>query len=278
MNQDVIIFVCYQRPELAVLALEHLAECPEAKECDLEIWIDNHIGNPPHPDIWKVIEGFLFPSVPSVSLMSAHTVAGMNLVTPEALKQAYQSKYRYVFVLEEDIMVTPDWIRWSRAAHQTFHPLVSYGQSAQSRHPDPTLCVIQEWFCAWGACFSREKMEPIVRHFNADLYSNPLAYQQKELPEQFKTHNVLAWDGLLTNIMRRDHLKSVCPLMARCFHAGVWGFHRNPKSPLADGSLGDRIREMREHLYDSKWMTAEHYDCLPCSMNIPEWNELRIVQ
>lgn len=280
MNRDLVISTSYQRPELLALSLEHLLRCPEFSECDFAPWVDDHVGSPPSDGIFEVLSRLDIPEERiwqgAVRVMEPHKTEGMNAMIMECLKEAYLSNYRYVFLLEEDILPTPDWIRWSRAAHEQYPEIFcSYG-TLGTEHPDCPweLVAFESFFSAWGASWKRENLRPIVEHAVSEYYSDMWGYQMQRWPEQLGKHQVAAWDGLVCHIMQAKGLKAAYPLMPRACHIGIWGFYRNRVCPLVSPTLDERIEEMRQHLQDPTFMTRQYADCLPCNMNSPQWSSL----
>src|SRR4051812_30337557 len=126
MARDIVILPAYFRPEFMHLAIEKLYACPEMLNKDLWIYHDQK-----HDDM-KVF-GADFADVEN-DLVYWKRGFGNRLRTvirPEngfygnsynvlgAYQKAYETDAKYVYLVEEDVLVTPDFFRWHESVQES---------------------------------------------------------------------------------------------------------------------------------------------------------------
>ena len=144
--RDIVLIPAYMRPEYLALCLEHLAAAPASRD-DKQYWVcqdmrfedDCRYGMQLR---WtkEVLDNSPLPV--RYIQRKPHGWNGNSYNTMEAYKEAYGTEARYVYLVEEDVLVTRDFFTWHEAV--------------QDAEPD-TLCSI-----AYRCSRNREARTDIV--------------------------------------------------------------------------------------------------------------------
>jgi hypothetical protein len=268
--KDLILTTTFRRPEMLWLCLENISACPEYAECDHQIWVDSHQNEQPHPDLQQVLKHFS-PLGFSVYQADQTSSDAMNSLTLTILVNAYRSDYRDVILVEEDIMVARDFLRYTRAVLDNFDCWCSVGSGHIGT--DIERIDFSNHFSPWGVGWKREDLRYFVEHAKPEYYQDIYGYVAKTFPGTGP--NDAAWDGLANRLVKVNNFKVAFPHVPRCFHAGIYGQYRTRTSRLQDGPLAQKVNELRERFQDPAWMTLEYADCAPCDLGDKPWERLR---
>jgi Glycosyltransferase like family 2 len=244
--RDRVIIPTYDRPEMLAVCLEHLRKCQEFNSLDVHVYIDRHEDQAfaAFNEIGEVIgsDTVLLPRVKNNFLGNSFNIL-------MALHEAYNDRCKRVFLIEDDVMVKPDFFTWQ------------YRQFEQ--HPD-AFAVIGGWntrtfpaencgesyvttgedLCSIGVGYPRSTLKNILPHINYAYLSDMVGYCQRVFPEHNGNPNMAEQDGLIQRIMLREEHKVVWSNPSRAVHAGWYGYHR-PNTPRPQGTLEERIAQVR---------------------------------
>jgi hypothetical protein len=166
--QDVVIIPTYDRPEMLWLCLEHLAACPESADVHVWVCVDAHVNQPsaPREEILAVVKKFpqLFVDV---KFRSPHQYSGNSFNVLTAYKDAYRSQASYVFLIEDDVMISPGFFTWHREQHDG-HMLGCSIAIAKGPRQGP--------YASLGVCFRRETLQIVTPHCNDAYFRNMRGY------------------------------------------------------------------------------------------------------
>ena len=116
---DIVLIPAYMRPEYLALCLEHLAAAAGARD-DKQYWVcqdmrhnDNNRYMLPLQWTKEVLDNSPLPV--RYIQRKPHGWNGNSYNTMEAYKEAINTDVRYVYLVEEDVLVTPDFFRWHEA-------------------------------------------------------------------------------------------------------------------------------------------------------------------
>src|SRR6476661_5195277 len=123
--QDILIIPTFDRPEFLWLCLDHIVACPEAGELDIRVYVDNHTFHPPPlVAIRSVLENFPQLHIALV-VQNPHDYAGNSFNLLTAYKEAFESDANLVFMVEDDVMVRPNFFEWHRQVQEYYGPACS---------------------------------------------------------------------------------------------------------------------------------------------------------
>jgi hypothetical protein len=125
-----------------------------------------------------------------------------------------------------------------------------------------------------GSCFNRGMLfKYLSPHFRSDYFSSITRYVTKEFPESTLNNNYAEQDGLIRRIIEKNGLKVCFSHVPRCFHAGLYGYHRNPKIDMKSMSFKARcdfIKKVAFNPIELNKISENPYfinDSLPVGLN-----------
>jgi hypothetical protein len=284
--RDVLLIPCWRRPEFLWHCLDNLSRAEGIGELHVLFRADTGYDHANR----EVIEEFA-PRFASHQLdepvpcpykrtkQSANVLGGYLL--------AAQLSRRYVFMVEEDIMVARDFLRWHYAVQASQPRLFcSIGtRNTNRRVPDSSEAEIyyltSEDYCSLGVCFERSVIGTLIApHVTRAYFSDPRSYCQRAFPDSRIGAGYVEQDGLIRRIQESQGVRRpiAYPYRPRGFHAGYIGYHRPGSIP---GTLAERIRQVGEVIYNVEAMRAAaerpeaFHDSMPVPLETPAWQTLR---
>jgi len=236
--QDLLIIPTYDRPEMLWLCLEHLAVCPDIQSVQIRVYVDAHVNQhpPPRAEIEAVIEKFPLLSL-QIGFRPPHQYHGNSYNVLMAYRDAYETDAKYVFMVEDDVMVHPRFFEWHRAQH-AHHPLgCSIAVVKEPQHGN---------YASLGVCFRREKLQVILPHCRPAYFQNLRAYCRSQFPPG-------PWDceqdGLFCRLLKGQPVVWANTPYAQ--HVGWYGYHRK-RSVRPTGTLNERHLQVKQILSNSE--------------------------
>lgn len=253
MPRDVVIVPCNERPEYTRLCLEYLSKARGVQ--DKNVWLsqDNHC-DPMHAEqlmeMFPVAD-FGYKTFPFFQhhIMASHQSYGnsANLIT--SLTRAYNEEGERIFLVEDDIMVSPDFFEWHERMLSEVHPFVScasaLNKSAHFQINGPDR--MDEWINDPAAY--KQVIGPYSSHavaFQRFAVGDLLKYINKRAP---------AWmPGFEQDLMTQAYLKasgnrSVWPYVPRAYNIGMRSYHINTAMPIF-GTLEQKVAALRTIIKD----------------------------
>jgi hypothetical protein len=250
--QDIVLIPTYDRPELLWLCLEYMAASPESREVQILICVDAHVGHapPPRAEIEEVIKKFPQLHI-RIGFRPAHTFHGNSFNLMMAYRDLYQTEARYVFMVEDDVMIMPEFFAWHRQQH--LHRLIgcSIGVLKRPEHGH---------YASLGVCFRREILKRIIPHCQTAYFQDMRGYCKKMFPP---SKYDCEQDGLWCRVLSDQPV--VWPMIAMAQHVGWYGYHRK-KSHRPSGTLDQRYQQVKIALSDAgilHTMVREFWDVEP---------------
>ena len=209
-DQSVVVMPAAHRPEFAYLALEQLGK---AKDCPpVEVFVDD-VGEKlkqEFEDVWKHTKNVTMTfRQPHVQVSSGC----WNILN--SIKDGYDMGVQWVFLVEEDVLVMPDfferhWAEMEKGA------VVSCGRFCRLFGPRyPTI------YTNPGSCLSRTFLEALVPHINDEFFRDTGGYMDRlQVPPVPGIHGLD--DGLIRRVMWLNCWEPVQPPMDKplCAHIG----------------------------------------------------------
>jgi hypothetical protein len=270
--KDIVIIPTYSRPEMLWLCLEHLAKCPEISGMDVRIYVDAHDAvrtAPPVPEINEVLARF--PHLPlTVNWRTRHRYDGNTFNVMTAYAEAHTTDAEFVYLVEDDVMVRPDFFAWHRgaqAAGQWFCSIASRFLKQGGRLHDDGY-IVDNRYASIGVCFKRENLAPIVEHAHQHYFGNMSGYLNTVFKDG-RADQFTEQDGLITRVMERGRLLSIWPTNEpRAFHQGFYGYHRW-NCPRPQGTLEQRYEYVKRVSRDPAALKAlsknvNDVEAVPC--------------
>jgi len=199
---------------------------------------------------------------------------------------------QFVFLVEEDVMVARDFLRWHRevqaAAGRLFCSIASRNTNRQLTLPEVLdgFYLSSGDYRSIGVCFDKNVLlELIGRHFNMSYLRQPKKYIRRRFPNSKIGLGFVEQDGLIRRIQERSDYPIAWPCVPRAFHSGFLGARgkwqnfngsEGVKSPLSE-----RIQLLNDTIYSADAMrkvidSAEFLELsMPCPLQLPAWNTVR---
>lgn len=162
----------------------------------------------------------------------------------QALRDAYGTDARYVYIIEDDTMVMPDFFNWHEKAQEQFNPFVTCAgrinrslnfqmngpEAIDESCKDPMACVrSHKAYMSWATCFKRENIYSLLKRAPDDAFWKP-GFEQDLFIQEF----IRYWPSA-----------SVWPFVPRAFHMGVRSYHRTAGLAF-NGTLEEKVKQLRE--------------------------------
>jgi len=233
-NRDVLIIPCWRRPEFLWHCLDNLRRAVGIG--DLHVLFRPDRGHDPR--IHDVIDEFgpqlasydveVPPRCPYRRGKQSANVLGAYL-------RAAAITRRYVFMVEEDVMVARDFLRWHYAV-QAAQPQLFCSIAARNTNravpeaADPEAYYVTNLdYCSLGVCFERSVIvRRIAPHVRREYFENPGAYCQQLWSRSLVGAGHVEHDGLIRRIQEEQGARRpiAYPYRPRAFHAGYFGYPR----------------------------------------------------
>ena len=266
MIHDVVLIPTYLRPEFLQICLEHLAVttntstpkefwiCADQRPDDcyrhkLELgWQDEVL------DAWRRTLPIKFFQV------EKHLFNGNSYNVLESYKRAYREPgVRYVYLVEDDVLVSPDFFSWHEAAAEAEPEAacsIAYRCSRNSEartdvtDPGAYFTTVRD-FASIGVRWRRDKLEKVLEHAKPEYYVDQKRYIQNKFPNNRFGKCFTEQDGLIMRLLDIQKWFTVWPYVPRCYHVGFYGYHR-PNGKRPDGFLEAKIDKIKGMLRDEQ--------------------------
>ena len=258
---DIVIVPTYDRPEFLALCLQKLFQARGIENKNIWICKDNHAEVGQNAEtVWDISQVVREAQevCPAHSMhfihRDYHKTYGNSLNVLEAFRSAYETDARYVFLVEDDVLVLPDYFEWHEAVQERWHPFVSCaGRVNRSLNfamngpevidescRDLNACVASaKAYGSWASCFTPMNLHFILEAANRESFLSHVApgmeqdiFIQKVMSticicnpkaciNPFSVDPALQFPEI--DIMRGF---SVWPYVPRAFHMGWYSYHR----------------------------------------------------
>lgn len=157
-----------------------------------------------------------------------------------SLREGYLSGSPNVFLIEEDVLVVPDFFNWSLAQRDCF--------CTCGRRLDRLDGHGWGYFTNPGACFPRESLGKVVEHIEPFL-AGGRAYLDQTFGKMDEASDLD--DGLVRRVIRRCGGAVCLPETPKVAHIG-FQFYRKIDRFMNDGNIVERIAKLRVMLQEIK--------------------------
>lgn len=130
--RDVVVILAYWRPEYIGQCLENLLRCPESQDVQIAVFQDSRIALPDNRtslffQTAGIIESYskFFPNFyftqrinHDFDMQGAGQFHPSAVNAHQALLEAYDSGAEYVYYVQDDVLVAPDFLLWHKAVQE----------------------------------------------------------------------------------------------------------------------------------------------------------------
>lgn len=238
--RDIVLVPTYDRPEMLWLCLERLSEAEAFSEHEVRILVDNHFGAPPRLDEAVAVASQFGPV--KVTVRQPHGYNGNSYNVLEGYKEALASDARFIYLVEDDVLVDPDFFLWHREAQAQGDAFCSI---AAENTRSGQLASFQD-YASLGVCFPRVSLMQVVNHAVPAYYENQAGYCQRMFHVEQTAKEDVEQDGLILRVMAAANGYSVWPRTPKATHIGWYGYHRPGQRP--QGTLRERYEQVKERI------------------------------
>jgi hypothetical protein len=252
-ERDIVLVPCWRRAEMLWHCLDNLCNADGVESLHIIIRPDSGFD----PDILAVVRSFAarLPSheiQPTPRCPYRRTKLSANILL--GYLQAAARARKYVYLIEEDIMVGRDFFRWHAAVQaqqsQLFCSIAVRNHNRHVETPDDPDCyyLTSGDYCSWGVCFNADVIrQRIAPHVNLDYLSRPKRYLRRHFAHSQVSLGYVEQASLLRRIQESGGQPIAYPATPRAFHAGFYG--RNRPGGI-EGALDERVRRLDTMIYD----------------------------
>lgn len=234
MNQkSVVVVPTYRRPEMLALSLEKIASTTQAANLDIRIFLDHTILQSRIDDTEYVRDTY-FPTAEIFHANNHPLLPSGTWNILNSLKAGYETGAEFVFFIEEDIFVTPDFFDRHIEMQKSGDYFVTSGRKLKFRD--------ETYFSNPGSCYRHEKLALVVPHIRQEYFADMPGYLERNFPGMSDA-GVLD-DGLIRRVMRSVDGKALCAVPSIAFHQGFHYYDRMPQYRV-EGSLEEKIAGLR---------------------------------
>ncbi len=282
--RDVLLIPCWRRPEFLWHCLDNLSRAERVGELHLLFRADTGYDRALHSVVDEFSPHFASHQIDEAvpcpyrrARQSANILGGYLL--------AASLTRRYVFMVEEDVIVARDFLRWHYAVQAAEPRLFCSIGARNTRREVPESADPQIYYLTVGdygspgVCFEASVItRGLAPHVTRSYFADPGAYCAEHFPASRAGGAAVEQDGLIRRIQESEG-EAHCiayPYRPRAYHAGCAGRLRRG-SP--GGTLPERIRALGDVIYDVDEMRAAAerptHDSIPVPLNTPPWDSVR---
>jgi hypothetical protein len=236
--KEIVVMPTCKRPEFLALALERLkaawpGDIPVHVHADTSAnlgevqWaVDNYF---PRADIYQWADHTLAPS------------GTWNIL--KSIESGYDHGADLVYLIEEDVMVYPDYF----ARHRAIYDAGAHDGTvlATCGRLEPRLQrLFGEQYTNPGAALTRKLIEQVIPHMNDSYFSNPAEYVLENF-EPWLGMSILD-DGLIRRVIKQMGGKSLTFEPAVCRHQGFFYYNRLDRYMNFEATIWGKIARLRE--------------------------------
>lgn len=291
---DIVIIPTYLRAEYLWLCLEYLwqTQAPGPKEfwvCEDRRENDEYTHKLQFQWTDEVLEDFRGRLNLKKIVATPHNYSGNTRNVLEAYKRAYQTDARFVYLVEDDVLVRPDFFKWHEAVQETESKTmcsVAYrcvrNNEARTDISDPeAYFTTARDYASIGVCWRRESLGPVIEHARPEYYNDLDGYIGRTFPGNRFATDFSEQDGLIMRVMWETRGFTTWPYVPRAYHMGYYGYHRtNGRRP--NGFWRQKLDAIKATLHDAeqlKIVAPDFGDIEPLPRSdVAEWNSLCRVQ
>jgi hypothetical protein len=295
--KGIVIVPCWRRADFLWACLDRLLQAHGWEQYEYLISIDRD----PSPEVVEVAHAYRseFAGAPDGSPIQiitpgSHQFSGNSFNLLNAYRVASEKTNGLVVMVEEDVMVSRGFLRWTEAAHalvpDCFGVSACRDQNAPlpdalAQRADPRTGVgdPRSWvyerptYQSLAVSFRAEVVRRFVQMVTPDYFADPVETLAKWFPVSRIPKPQAEQDGFIGRVLEDwvngvDWTGMIYPVVPRASHYGFVGYNRSGGMPLYDGTpaeRGRRILAMTDVELNQR-ADARFRDITPCDLDAVE--------
>jgi hypothetical protein len=244
-----VLVTTYNRPQYLQLCLEYLSLAQGIESKEICIYADRGLSGQNLMEFYDVVNPFRGQLNISVAVRPPHNFHGNTYNTLEAYKEAYYSDAEFVYLVEDDVLVRPDFFTWHEAVQTMGDYFCTIGsrclRNSQVRADVSDPSAFFETSCDFasiGVCWRRTRLAPIIEHARTEYYEDLSGYIARNFPANRFRNSFTEQDGLIMRVLSDTKGIVGWSYVPRCQHTGFFGYNRPNGARLS-------LEELRETIH-----------------------------
>lgn len=154
-----------------------------------------------------------------------------------AIKSGYETGSERIYLIEEDVLIYPDYFLWHRKTQQESPALATCGRRWPYYKSD--------FYTNPGSCLSRRFLTQVVPHINDEFFADRRGYMNRVFGEMDEASDLD--DGLMRRVLRQVGGTIRYPDSPVCAHQGFWAYQKFAEYKV-NGTIDERIEQLRKLL------------------------------
>jgi len=240
-----ILIPGYNRPEFFYLTMESLVKNPEIKDYHLLFTLSNDVDR----HYFDIIESF--SDALKLEIVKWPERNGLTKDLLEGLKLAIGKSDEYAIVLEDDVVVSRDFLRFLDYCYRHYYSedgdIATIGTTTNRLIGRVDHVYKEQWYFPWGVLIPKYFFNRfLLEHCNDSYYKNTREYADRYYAFETKGGEV-EQASLILRVMIKNNLYQILPEVPRSLEIGFYGKHRHFKSDhYNEKSLKEKIDYTRE--------------------------------
>ena len=264
MPKDVVIIPSWDRPEYLAVCLACIATNPEAKDMHYIFALDYGFNRKALEVIDNVMQDitddYQVNEMPDMHFGDAKQ--SYNVLN--AYYMALQMNPRYVFLIEDDIFIGKGFFKaMYQIQEQEPECFCVIGSRNNNPMPDEDRqnmnvstyrTTMASAYQSWGVCWNSRRLDEAITHHyvKGEYFKDMRGYCQRLHPNSRIQPQFCEQDGLISRMHELSGRVIAYPDYPRCFHAGVYGYHR--QAAIQNASYESKLKFILNTCFDPEKM------------------------
>jgi len=220
-----ILIPGYNRPEFFYRTMESLVKNPEVKDYNIIFALENDVNQAYFDIIESFRDGLRF------DVIKRPQRYGCTRNILEGLKTAIERSDEYVIVVEDDVVVSRDFLRFLDYCYRHFYQpdgdIANIGSSTNRSLGRVNYVYKEQWYLPWGTLIPKYFFNRfLLEHCNDSYYQHTREYAERYY--HFKTEGrEVEQASLILRVMLKNNLYQILPEVPRSLEIGIYGEHRH---------------------------------------------------
>jgi hypothetical protein len=200
-DNSVVVMPTFARPEIlahALMALNKAKDCPP-----VYVFLDSGAPEGRADEVVSILHDYKSDAIFDVQPEHEKVTSGTwNIL--KSLEMGYKMGFEYVFLVEEDVMMYPDFM----ARHNELRASGDF-EATCGRKVERFFVRYGDMYTNPGSCLTRKLLADLVPHINADYFRHTGEYIDKVFGRQYINSSLD--DGLIRMVMWKNDWKCGYP-------------------------------------------------------------------